>query len=256
MSLSRAIRLVGTPIALAIVVILVWQIVAGSGSVPGYILPSPMSVADQVRENFATIRSSAWISGSNAAIGLVAGTAIAFLFALLANNWRLFDSVMSPLAAGAAAIPLVALAPLAYAMYSATAEYPRQLIVAIVVFFPVFVNVSKGMKQVLPVHRELLHTYAASRSTFAWRVQIPTSLPFLFNGLRVAAPSAVITSIVTEYFGGGQNGLASYISNAASNTQYAQAWAYVSASVFLGLVFFIVTSVIGSIVNRAMAADV
>jgi NitT/TauT family transport system permease protein len=148
----------------------------------------------------------------------------------------------------------VALAPLAYAMLSATAEYPRQLIVAIVVFFPVFVNVSKGMKQVLPVHRELLHSYAASRATFAWRVQIPSSVPFLFSGLRIAAPSAVITSIVTEYFGGGQNGLASYISNAASNTQYGQAWAFVSASVFLGLVFFLVTSALRAVVDRAMGA--
>lgn len=254
MTRTGAARVVGTPIALGVVVVLLWQVVAGSGSVPPYILPSPLGVAGQVGQNFPVIFASTWISGSNAVIGLLTGTTVAFLLALAANNSKLFNEVMNPLSAGAAAIPLVALAPLAYAMFSATAEYPRQLIVAIVVFFPVFVNVSKGMKQVLPVHRELLHTYAASRRTFAWRVQIPSSIPFLFNGLRVAAPGAVITSIVTEYFGGGQNGLASYISNAASNTQYSQAWAFVSASVFLGLLFFLVTAALRSVVDRAMGA--
>ena len=166
--------------------------------------------------------------------------------------FSLVDQLMSPLSAGAAAVPIVALAPLFYGMYSATSEFPRQLVVSVVVFFPVYVNVAKGMKQVLPVHRELLRAYAASGAEFARYVQIPTALPFLFGGLRVAAPAAVITSIVSEYFGGDQNGLASLITNAASNTDYAQAWAFVAASVFLGLVFFLITAGLEFFVDRRM----
>ncbi len=57
------------------------------------------------------------------------------------------------------------------------------------------------------------------------------------TGLRLAAPAAVIAAIVAEYFGGLQNGLGSRITSAAANTAYARAWAFVAASIVLGLLF-------------------
>jgi NitT/TauT family transport system permease protein len=251
---GRAIRLVATPVVFGLLLVVIWEGIVLSGTVPSYVIPSPADVVQQIGGNLPLLIGGTWISGSNALVGLLAGTVIAFAVALLANRFSLVDQLMSPLSAGAAAIPIVALAPLFYGMYSATSEFPRQLVVSVVVFFPVFVNVSKGMKQIQPVHRDLMRAYAASGSAFARFVQIPTALPFLFGGLRVAAPAAVITSIVSEYFGGGQNGLASLITNAASNTDYAQAWAFVAASVFLGLVFFLITAGLEFIVDRAMGA--
>lgn len=252
--IRRAYAAAWPAVLLLVVVLVAWQLVASLGQVPAYILPSPVGIIAEIRTYFGPIVAGTLVTGNNALIGLLAGTLLAFVVALGASYSRLFAELMGPLAAAAAAIPIVAIAPLLYGMFSATGELPRRLVVTIVVFFPVFVNVAKGMRQVRPVHRDLMHSYAVSRWQFARHVQIPTALPYLFGGLRVAAPSAVIVSIVSEYFGGSRNGLATLITSAATNTAYSRAWAYVAASVFLGLFFFLLTSLLESIVDRSMAS--
>lgn len=243
-------------VLLFVVVLGGWQLIASLAQVPAYILPSPVGIIGQIRTYFGPIVAGTLVTGNNALIGLLAGTVLAFACALGASYWRLFDELMAPLAAAAAAVPIVAIAPLLYGMFSATGELPRRLVVTIVVFFPVFVNVAKGMRQVRPVQRDLMHSYAVSRWDFARFVQIPTALPYLFGGLRVAAPSAVIVSIVSEYFGGSRNGLATLITSAATNTAYSRAWAYVAASVFLGLLFFLLSSFMEWTVDRVMGSTV
>ena len=59
----------------------------------------------------------------------------------------------SPLAAALTAMPIVALAPIFNTMFGRPAASPRRLVVAIVVFFPVFVNTLRGLRQVDPMHR-------------------------------------------------------------------------------------------------------
>ena len=135
-------------------------------------------------------------------------------------------------------MPIIALAPVLYHMFSSTSAYPRRLVVAIVVFFPVFVNTFRGLTQVDATKQELMRSYAASDWEILRKVKVPNALPFLFTGLKLAASLGVIAAVVSEYFGGLQNGLGSRITSAAAATAYDRAWAYVAASIVLGLVFY------------------
>jgi NitT/TauT family transport system permease protein len=114
-------------------------------------------------------------------------------------------------------------------------------VVAIVVFFPVFINAVRGLGEVDPVHRELMASYAARGWVFTRLVRLPGALPFVFTGLRQASALAVIAAVVAEYFGGLQDGLGSRITSAASYTAYARAWAFVVGACVLGLAFYLVT---------------
>jgi NitT/TauT family transport system permease protein len=145
----------------------------------------------------------------------------------------------TPLAAAINAIPIIALTPMFNKMFSTTSAYPRRLVVTIVVFFPIFVNVLKGLTQVNPIHTELMRSYAASDWTVVRKVRMPNSLPYLFTGLKVASSLCVIAAVVAEYFGGLQDGLGSKITSAAASTSYPKAWAYVAASCALGLIFYL-----------------
>ena len=120
------------------------------------------------------------------------------------GRWR---RCSTPLAAAAAAIPIVALTPILNTMFSSTSSTPRRLIVMIYVFFPIFVNTLKGLRQIEPVHAELMRSYAASPWTTTRVVRLPGALPFFFTGLKIASSGAVIAAIVSEYFGGLQEGL-------------------------------------------------
>jgi NitT/TauT family transport system permease protein len=118
------------------------------------------------------------------------------------------------------------------------------MVVAVVVFPPIFLNTLRGLRQVAPVHRELLHSYAASAWTLTRTVRLPGALPFVFTGLKLASSLAVIAAVVAEYFGGLQDGLGSRITSAAASTAYPRAWAFVTAACALGLAAYVIVLVI------------
>jgi NitT/TauT family transport system permease protein len=169
------------------------------------------------------------------AVGLLAGIG----GALLASRIRTLDEMLTPLAGAVACIPIVALTPIFNTMFSSTSTIPRRLIVMIAVFFPVFVNTLRGLRQIEPVHAELMHSYAAKPWTIMRIVRIPGALPFFFTGVRIAASAAVIAAVVSEYFGGLQEGLGPAITSAAAASAYPRAWAMVTAAIALGLIFYL-----------------
>ena len=91
---------------------------------------------------------------------------------------------------------------------------------------------------------------AATPAQLSRFVRLPGAVPYIMTGLRLAAPASVIAAIVAEYFGGLQNGLGSRITSAAANTAYARAWAFVVASIVLGLLFYLAGLLAERIVTR------
>jgi len=238
---SRAAR-IGIPVVFGVLFLAAWQAVVVGNDIKPYLLPKPTAIWAQITANIDDILKTARVTGTNALVGLVAGAVLGILAALVASRFRVVDSLLVPLAAAVNAMPIIALAPIFNTMFSTTSAVPRRLVVTLVVFFPLFVNALRGLRQVEPIHRELLDSYAASGWTFARTVRIPGALPFVFTGLRLAASLAVIAAVVAEYFGGLQNGLGTRITSAASNTAYPRAWAYVAAACALGLLFYLVAT--------------
>ena len=107
---------------------------------------------------------------------------------LAARACSVLDEMLTPLAAAVAAIPIVALdADPQHDVRLDLAAMPRRLVVAIFVFFPVFVNTPRGLRQHRPGARELMRTYAAAPWTTTRMVRLPGALPFFFTGLRIAS---------------------------------------------------------------------
>jgi len=79
---------------------------------------------------------------------------------------------------------------------------------------------------------------------------LPTALPYLMTGLRIAASLAVIAALVAEYFGGPADGIGTAIATYAKSGRAALAWAYVVGGILIGLVFFVVTSLLERLVTR------
>ena len=236
----RRVLVVVAPIVFGVVALVLWEVLVRVQDLPPYVLPAPSAIAEQLRLNASDIATTFRATGSNALVGLVVGAVFGILGGMLAARARLVDELLTPVAAAVSAMPIVALAPVLDTMFSSTSSIPRRVIVAVVAFFPVFVNTARGLRAVDPVHAELMRSYAASAWDLTRVVRWPGSLPFVFTGLRVASSLAVIAAVVAEYFGGLQNGLGSRITAAASNTAYARAWAYVVAAIALGLLFYLV----------------
>ena len=227
------------PIVFAIGFLALWEWFVEARDVKPFLLPAPSAIYEQLSENHDRISDAAWATAQNALVGLALGLAAGVVAALLASRVRALDDMLTPLAGAVAAIPIVALTPIFNNMFSSTSTMPRRLIVLIAVFFPIFVNTLRGLRQIEPVHAELMHSYAASPWTTTRLVRVPAALPFFFTGVRIAASAAVIAAVVSEYFGGLQQGLGPAITSAAAASAYPRAWALVVAAIVLGLIFYL-----------------
>ncbi len=244
------VRRVIPPVLLGLAALVLWEALVIVADIQPYLLPAPTAIGAQLAMVAPALLSAMAATGSNALIGLVAGAAIAVTFALLASRIPAIDHLIAPIVAAIAVVPIVALAPVLTSMFGATSESPRRVVVAIVVFVPVFVNALRGLRQVRPVHRDLMRSYAATNGQLTRHVTLPGALPFVMTGLNVASSLAVISAIVAEYFGGLQNGLGSRITSAAANSAYPRAWAYVVGAIVLGLIFYGITLAIEAATNR------
>lgn len=248
---DRTLRIVA-PIVVGLLLLGVWQFLTGVLGVSDYLLPSPAAIVDQFVEFGGPILQATLVTGTNALVGLAVGTIAAVALAAVAARSRPVDAMSAPIVAALAVVPIVALAPVLNTMFGADSQFGRQGVAALAAFVPVFVNTLRGLRQSSAVHRELMRSYAATGSQEFRFVTLPTAVPYLLTGVRIASSLAVISALVAEYFGGPRGGLGSFISTSAATSAYARAWAYVAASVALGLLFYLVTAAAERLVMRRL----
>ncbi|WP_084003609.1 ABC transporter permease [Agromyces aureus] len=239
------------PVAVGVIVLGVWQFLVSVVGVSDYLLPSPASIVEALIASWDSIVSATLITGTNALIGLIVGSLLGIALAALAARWRSIDQMSAPVVAALAVVPIVALAPVLNSMFGADSQFGRQAIAAIASFVPVFINTLRGFRQTTPVHRELMKAYAATPGQVLRTLTLPTARPFILTGIRIASSLAVISALVAEYFGGPRGGLGSLISTSAASSAYARAWAYVVASIALGLLFYLATLLLERLVLRS-----
>ncbi|WP_341994296.1 ABC transporter permease subunit [Microbacterium sp. LWH7-1.2] len=238
------------PLVVGVVILAVWIFwVDVLGTAPR-MLPSPIAIAEEFVRRFPIILDDMTITAMNALIGLVVGSLLALLFAGLAAAAKPVDGMLAPLVSALAVIPIVAVTPILNTMFGASSQFGRQAVATIAAFIPVFVNVLRGLRQTRPVHRDLLRASAASRWQTFRMLTLPTALPYVMTGLRIASSLAVIAALVAEYFGGPADGIGTAIATYAKSGRAALAWAYVLGGIIIGLVFFLVTSLLERLATR------
>ena len=238
------------PITVGVVILVIWIVAVDVVKAAPRALPSPIAITNEFVLRSGIIVEDMGITASNALIGLAAGAIVAIVLAALAATSRPVDGMLAPLVAAIAVVPIVALTPILNTMFGASSQFGRQSVAAIAAFVPVFVNVLRGLRQTRPVHRDVLRSSAATGLQTFRVLTLPTALPYLMSGLRVASSIAVIAALVAEYFGGPADGIGTAIATYAKSGRASLAFAYVVGGIAIGLVFFLVTSLLEWLVSR------
>ncbi|MEZ5298642.1 MAG: hypothetical protein R2697_20890 [Ilumatobacteraceae bacterium] len=199
MTSRHAVATVAWPLLFGAIFLALWEAVVQIFDLKPYFLPSPSSILEAFVDNFGIIWDATVYSGTNALIGLIAGTVLGVAVSFLLVRFRFMTELVTPLAVALNAIPIVVLVTVFLNMYGATSDVPRRLMVTLIVFFIVLVNVAKGLRQVSPTHLELLRSYAAPPTAVLLKARILNAVPYLFTALKIAAPASVITAFVSEY---------------------------------------------------------
>jgi NitT/TauT family transport system permease protein len=224
--------------------IVLWEVAVRSGALGGFPLPAPTQIGEALGANWASGR---WPLGRAAIatlieaiggllIGTVAGVAVAFAAARFATAREL----LLPLAVAASAVPIIAFAPLMNNWFGVLNPLSKMMIVAVLVFFPIVVNVTRGLTQIDVASLELMRSYAASESTILRALRIPNALPYFFTALKVAATLSLIGAIVGEYFGGANDVLGRVVVQSASALRFDVTWAAILLGAATGIVFYLV----------------
>ena len=248
-ALPQWLRLVA-PVVFGVAILAVWMLVVDVLEAAPRALPGPLAVAEEFVKRFGIISEDVLITATNALIGLAIGSLFAILFAALAATFPPIDGMLAPIVAAVAVVPIVALTPILNTMFGASSQFGRLSVAAIAAFVPVFVNVLRGLRQTRPVHRDLLRASAATSMQTFRVLTLPTALPYLLTGLRIASSIAVIAALVAEYFGGPADGIGTAIATYAKSGRASLAFAYVAGGIAIGLALFLVMSLLERAVSR------
>ena len=134
---------------------------------------------------------------SYAAAGFAIGAAVGIILALIMSLSGLCEKMILPYLLISQMIPILGLAPILFGLFK-NIDTTRRIIAAYITFFPVSVNLLSGLKSADRNARTMMRSYAAGTVNTYIKLLIPSSLPYLFTGLKIAAPMAVAAAILVD----------------------------------------------------------
>jgi NitT/TauT family transport system permease protein len=163
-------------------------------------LPLPQDVAATIAREGATLAEAASVTLSKAAIGFAIGAFVGYMLAVLMSVSRTAERIAFPYLIMSQMIPVLGLAPIIFNLVR-NMDASRIVIASYITFFPVAANSLSGFKSVDLEKRQLMHSYATGLPTTYAKLMLPFSLPYLFAGLKIAAPMSVTASILVDMLG-------------------------------------------------------
>jgi len=228
--------------------LVLWELLVGFANIQAFIFPKPTAILAALQANWDqgtyALAPSAQATLIEAVGGLAIGTVAGVVVAFATARWVSARAALLPLAVAANAIPIIAFAPLMNNWFGVLSPLSKMMMAAILVFFPVMANVTRGLVQVEPAAIELMRSYAATEWTVLRKVRIPNALPFFFTALRLAATLSLIGAIVGEYFGGASLVLGRIIVQSASALRFDVTWAAIVLGAATGIVFYLVIVIV------------
>jgi len=195
---AQVAQIVGLPIATAIALCIIWQVVVTTGGVPEYFLPAPSHVGQKLTTSMPELLGHTAISGLEAVAAFLLATLLGFFAAAVLNYSPLLRDVLYPGIVGFQLIPKVALAPL-FVVWLGTDSLSRISFATFLSFFPVLISTLTGLQNADPNAVRLCRSLTASDWQIFVSVRVPFSLPFFFSATKVAATLAVTGIVVAEF---------------------------------------------------------
>lgn len=217
-----------------------WEGLVRVLDIPTFLLPAPSRILAALSETWELVLNSAGATFRSALIGFVLGCTLGALAALATAHFAAVREGMLPLAIAVNSVPILAFAPVLNNWFGTVNPASKIAIVAVITFFPMMINMVRGLTLVEPAKLELMRSLATSSLDVLIKVRLPNALPYAFNALKVCSTLAVIGAIVGEYFGGPRGTLGVYILQEAKLFRFANAWAAIVVASLLGISFYLI----------------
>ena len=230
------------PLAGILVFLGVWEIGVRVLKVPAYLMPPPSAVLLVFVNDFARLAYHGWVTTYEMLLGYALAVAVAIPLAIAITASQRFDRFITPQMLFFQVVPKVAIAPL-FLVWFGVGTTPKVLVAFLISFFPIVIDAAVGLRSMSAEMRDLARSMGASRWQVFAQFRLPTSLPYLFSGLKVAATLAIAGAVVGEFVGA-DKGLGYLLLVTNSNMETALMFATIVALTIIGLAFFYVVELL------------
>lgn len=224
------------PLLGAAIIVLLWHYYVVLLRVPVVVLPTPMQVLDTMVREARILWEEAWITALECIYGFALAMGIGIPIAVTITYSRIANLMFYPLVVASQSIPKVAVAPILLVWFG-TGLQSKLAMAFVIAFFPVVVDTATGLRSTSPELLELARSLQCSRLQTFFKIQLPSALPSIFSGAKIAVTLAVIGAVIGEFIGSNE-GLGNLLLTANSQLNTPLVWASLVVLSILGMVLY------------------
>jgi putative hydroxymethylpyrimidine transport system permease protein len=224
------------PLAAVLVLLAIWQLYVDLSGVNSLLLPSPHLVLKALIDDRGTLWHNLKITAVEIVLGIALAACVGLLVAVALHFSGFARRASYPILVATQAIPIVIVAPL-LVLWLGFGLLPKLVVIGLVCFFPIVVTTLDGLETVDPDLIKLLRTFDAGAGQTFWRVELPSALPGLFTGLKLAAVLSVVGAVFAEQ-AGSSSGLGYLLGVTIPNLETAEAFATVFVLAAFAILLF------------------
>lgn len=220
----------------AAIILAVWHYYVVLFHVSPVVLPTPLQIAATMTSQTQTLLSESWVTLLECIYGFVLAIVIGIPIAVIMTYSRLMNQMFYPLLVASQSIPKIALAPILLIWFG-TGIQSKLAMGFVIAFFPVVVDTATGLRSTSPELLELARSLQCSRLQTFFKIQLPSALPSVFSGAKIAVTLAVIGAVIGEFIGSNE-GLGNLLLTANSQLNTPLAWAALVVLSILGVALY------------------
>jgi NitT/TauT family transport system permease protein len=225
-------------LGLGLACLLAWEVMVAQFHTSTLVLPAPSVIAASLWRGLTS--GFLWphivLTTTEALLGLLLGCVLGFAGGVLLGESARLRRIFMPYVLVSQVIPKLALAPL-FIVWFGFGTLPTVIMTALICFFPLLENTVTSMQQVDPQRLELFRMLRASPWQTLLRLKIPSGLPHIMAGFRVAVVLAWVGAVVAEFIGASR-GLGALIIGAQGSMDTALMFAVLVIITLLGLMSY------------------
>lgn len=223
-----------------------WQLLSATGFVPKFMLPSPMDVVFAFINDFPLLMEHAETTLIEAFLGLVIGTALGFVIAVIMDHFPIAFKSVYPIMVLTQTVPTVAIAPL-LVLWLGYGLLPKVTLIVITTFFPIAIGLLDGFHSVDQDAINLLKAMGANKFQCFVHIKLPSALSHFFAGLRISASYSVVGAVVSEWLGGFK-GLGVYMTRVRKSYSFDKMFAVIFFISLISLLLMFAVSLLKDVV--------
>ena len=191
------------PLAIMVGILGLWEAYVRIFDVQKWLLPAPTVIIQTMADDAGLLTHHTVTTVVEVVVGFAMALAAGVILASVIALSKTIERAIYPFVIASQTIPIIVIAPLLL-IWIGYGLAPKFIVVALIAFFPIVVNTVDGLKSVDPDSVRLMRTLGANRRQIFMKLQLPTSLPFLFSGAKIAVAVSVIGAVIGEWVGSSQ----------------------------------------------------